>query len=133
MLHQDLARSFRESKVKLVVEDAWPFRESTSGQNGRLNPLRMNITTEAGGHSSTTTLDARIRRFYSIVNPCTSSNLEDEARYAGKLLADAVELKKNKYRGLFPATYSLLLLAMSMCREVDSDVHALIKELAIVR
>ena len=48
VLHQALARSLREGKVKFVVEDIWPFRESASGQNGRLNPLRMDITTEAG-------------------------------------------------------------------------------------
>ena len=56
VLHQALARSLRESKVQFVVEDIWPFRERASGQNGRLNPLRMDITT---------TLDSRIRRFYS--------------------------------------------------------------------
>ena len=50
-----------------------------------------------------------------------------------KHLADAVGRKKNKYRGLFPATYSLLPLAMSTCGDVGSDVHALIKELAIRR
>ena len=44
-----------------------------------------------------------------------------------------VERKKNKYRGSFPATYSLLPLAMSTCGDVGSDVHALIKELAIRR
>ena len=33
----------------------------------------------------------------------------------------------------FPATYSLLPLAMSTCGDVGSDVHALIKELAIRR
>ena len=48
VLHQALARSLRESKVQFVVEDTWPFRERASGQNGRLDPLRMNITTEAG-------------------------------------------------------------------------------------
>ena len=48
-------------------------------------------------------------------------------------LADAVERKKNKYRGSFPATYFLLLLAMSTCGDVGSDVHALIKELPIRR
>ena len=36
-------------------------------------------------------------------------------------------------RGSFPATYSLLPLAMSTCGDVGSDVHALIKELAIRR
>ena len=89
------------------------------------------------GHSSTTTLDPRIRHFYStsqsIVNPCAGSNLGNAARHVGKHLADAVERKKNKYRGSFPATYSLLPLAMSTCGDVGSDVHALIKELAIRR
>ena len=32
----------------------------------------------------------------TIVTPCASSNLENEARYAGNHLADAVERKKNK-------------------------------------
>ena len=41
--------------------------------------------------------------------------------------------KKNKYRGSFPATYSLLPLAMSNYGEDGSDVHALMKELAIRR
>ena len=48
VLHQALARSLRESKVLFVVEDTWPFRQRASEQNGRLNPLRMDITTEAG-------------------------------------------------------------------------------------
>ena len=68
-----------------------------------------------------------------IVDPYASSNLENAARHAGKHLADAVERKKNKHRGSFPATYSLLPLAMSTCGEVGPDVHALIKELAIRR
>ena len=65
--------------------------------------------------------------------PCAGSNLGNAARHVGKHLADAVERKKNKYRGSFPATYSLLPLAMSTCGDVGSDVHALIKELAIRR
>ena len=69
----------------------------------------------------------------TIVNPCAGSNLGNAARHVGKHLADAVERKKNKYRGSFPATYSLLPLAMSTCGDVGSDVHALIKELAIRR
>ena len=60
------------------------------------------------------------------VNPCTSSNLENAACHIGKHLADAVERKKNNYRGFLP-------LAMSTCGEVGSDVHALIKELVIRR
>ena len=69
----------------------------------------------------------------TIVNPCAGSNLGNAPRYVGKHLADAVERKKNKYRSSFPATYSLLPLAMSTCGAVGSDVHALIKELAIKR
>ena len=68
-----------------------------------------------------------------IVNPCAGSNLGNAARHVGKHLADAVERKKTKCRGSFPATYSLLPLAMSTCGDVGSDVHALIKELAIRR
>ena len=60
------------------------------------------------------------------------SNLGNAARHVGKHLADAVVRKKNKYRGSFP-TYSILPLTMSTCGEVDSDVRALIKELAIRR
>ena len=67
-----------------------------------------------------------------IVNPCADSNLGNAACHVEKHLADAVERKKNKYRGSFPATYSLPL-AMSTCGEVGSDVHALIKDLAIRR
>ena len=66
----------------------------------------------------------------TIVNPCVSSNLEGAARQTGKHLADAVERKKNKYRGSFLATDSLLPLAMSTCGELDPEAHALIKELA---
>ena len=69
----------------------------------------------------------------TIVNPCAGFNLENAARHVGKHLADAVERKKNKYRGSFPATYSLLPVAISTCGEVGSDVHALINELAIRR
>ena len=60
----------------------------------------------------------------TIVNPCAGSNLGNAARHVGKYLADAVERKKNKYRGSFPATYSLLPLAMSTCGDVGSDGYS---------
>ena len=69
----------------------------------------------------------------TIGNSYASSNLENEARHAGKHLADTVEQKQNKFRGPFPATYSLFTFAMSKCGEVGSDVHAFIKELTIRR
>ena len=135
VLHQALVRSLRESKVQFVVEDTWPFRQRASEQNGRLNPLRMDITTEAGAlfdnhprlNSKALLLDI------TIVNPCAGSNLGNAARHVGKHLADAVEREENNYRGSFPATYSLLPLAMSTCGDVGSDVHTVIKELAIRR
>ena len=135
MLHQALARSLRESKVQFVVEDTWPFRQRANEQNGRLNPLRMGITTEAGAlfDNHPRLKNKALLLDIIIVNPCVGSNLGNAARHVGKHLADAVERKKNKYRGSFPATYSLLPLAMSTCGDVGSDVHALIKELAIRR
>ena len=135
MLYHALTRSLRVSKVQFVVEGTWPFRKRASGPNGRLNPLRMDIITEAG-----TLFDNHSRRKnkaflldITIVNPCASSNLDNAACHAGKHLADAVEWEKNKYRGSFPASYSLLLLVMSTYGEAGSDVHTLIKKLAIRR
>ena len=95
----------------------------------------MDITTQAGALFDNHPLlkkKALLLRI-TIVNPCAGSNLGNAARHVGKHLADAVERKKNKYRGSFPATYSHLSLAMSTCGDVGSDVHALIKELAIRR
>ena len=69
----------------------------------------------------------------TIVKSCADSNLGNTAHHVEKALADAVKRKKNRYRGSFPAAYSLLSLAVSTCGEVGSDVHALIKELAIRR
>ena len=135
VLHQALARSLRENRVQFVVEDTLPFRQRASEQNCRLNPLRMGITTEAGAlFDNHPRLKNKVLLLdITVVNPCAGSNLGNAARHVGKLLADAVERKKNKYRGSFPATYSLLPLAMSTCGDVGSGVHALIKELAIRR
>ena len=118
-----------------MVEDTWSFRERASGQNGRLNPLRMDITTEARAlfDNHPRLKNKALLLYITTVNPCAGSNLGNAARHVGKHLADAVERKKNKNGGSFPATYSLLPLAMSTCCEVGSDVHAFIKELAIRR
>ena len=117
-----------------MVEDTWPFRQRASAQNGRLNPLRMDITKEEALFENHPRLKNKaLLLVITIVNPCAGSNLGNTARHVGKHLADAVERKKNKYRGWFLATYSLLPLAMSTCGDVGSDVHALIKELAIRR
>ena len=105
------------------------------GQNGRLNPLRMDATTEAGAlfENHPRLKNKALLLDITIVNPCADSSLGNAARHVGKHLADAVERKKDKYRDSFPVIYSLLALAMSTCGEVGSDVHVLIKELAIRR
>ena len=118
-----------------MVEDTWSFRERARGHNGRLKPLRIDITTEAGAlfDNRPRLKNEALLLDLTIANPCAGSNLGSAARHVGKHLADPVERKKNKYRASFPATYSLLPLAMSTCGEVGSDVHTLIKELAIRR
>ena len=118
-----------------MVEDTRSFRHRASEQNGRLNPLRMDITTEAGAlfDNHPRLKNKALLLDITIVKPCAGSNLRNAPRHVGKHLADAVEGKKNKCRDSFPATYSLLPLAMSTCGDVSSDVHALIKELAIRR
>ena len=95
----------------------------------------MNITTEAGAlfDNHPRLKNKALLLDITIVNPCAGFNLGNAARHVGKHLADAVRRKKNKYRGSFPATYCLLPLAMSTYVDVGSDVHALIKELAIRR
>ena len=95
----------------------------------------MDITTEAGAlfENHPGLKNKALLLDITIVNPCADSNLGNAARHVGKHLADAVERKKNKYGGSFPATYSLLPLAIPTCDEVDSNVHAVIKELAIRR
>ena len=135
VLHQALARSLRESKVQIVFEDTWPFRQRASEENGRLNPLRMDITTETGARfdNNPRHKNKALLLDITIINSCAGSNLGNATRHVGKHLADAVERKKNKYRGSFPAIYSLLPLPMSTCGGVGSDVHALIKELATRR
>ena len=84
----------------------WPFQKRTSGQNWSLNSLRMDITTE-----KRPLFDNHPRRKnkvvlldITIVNPCASSHLENEARHAGNQLADADERKINTCRGPFPAS-----------------------------
>ena len=95
----------------------------------------MDVTTEAGAlfANHPRLKNKALLLDITIANPCVRSNLRNAVRHVGKHLTDTVERKKNKYRGSFPATYSLLPLAMSTCGEVGSDVHALIKELAIGR
>ena len=126
---------FARVKLQFVFEDIWPFRERASGQNGRLNPLRMDTTTEARAlfDKHPRLKNKALLIDITIVSPCAGFNLGNAARHVEKHLADAGERKKNKYRGSFPATYSLLPLAMATCGEVGSDVHALTKELAIRR
>ena len=117
VLHQALARSLRESKVQFVVEDTWPFRQRASEENGRLDPLRMDITTEAGAlfDNHPRLKNKALLLDITIVNPCAGSNLGDAAHHVGKHLADAVERKQNKYRARSPLPTPSFL---SICRHV---------------
>ena len=113
MVHHALARFLRESKVQFIAEEIWPFRAKASGQNSRLNPQRMGVTTEAGAffNNHPQRKNKVLLLGIAIVNPCVSSNLKNAARHTGKHLADAVERKKNKNRGSFllptPSFFSL--------------------------
>ena len=117
VFYQALTRSLPESKVQFIDDDTWPFRERANEQNGRLNPVQMDITTEAGE-----LFDNHPRRKnkallldITIVSPCASSNLENTARHAGKHLADVVERKKNKHVACSPLPTPSFL---SPCRRV---------------
>ena len=73
VLHQALARFLRKSKVQLVVEDTWPFRERELGDK-TADWIRYGWTSQRRRrHSSTTALDSRVRRFCSTL---PSSTLE---------------------------------------------------------
>ena len=63
----------------------------------------------------------------------TERERERERKRERERLRGYVQLTKYTNTHSFPATYSLLPLAMSTCGDVGSDVHALIKELAIRR
>ena len=77
----------------------------------------MDITTEAGAlfDNHPRVKNRALLLGITMVNPYAGSNLGNAARHVGKHLADAVERKKNKYRGSFPATYHTFL---SLCRHV---------------
>ena len=98
VLRQALARSLRESKVKFVVQDKWPFQERVSGENDRLDPSRMGITTEAGVlfNNHPRRKNKALLLDISIVNLYASSNLENTVHHVGKHLANVVERKRNK-------------------------------------
>ena len=69
----------------------------------------------------------------TVVNPCAPSNFNKEVARPGIALIEAAKRKHNKYRGTFPATYSLPPLAISMCGTLGADTQALIKAMAVRR
>ena len=96
-------QSLCESKVQVVVEDTWPFRQSASEQNSRLNPLRMGFTTEAGAlfdHHPRLKNKALLLDI-TIVNPSAGSNLGNAARHVGKHRRRN-QTEENKVLGLVP-------------------------------
>lgn len=67
---------------------------------------------------------------HTIVNSCISRNLGSVTRQTGNYLTDALERKKNKFRGSFHVIYSLFHLAMSTCGKRALEAHALIENIA---
>ena len=103
--------------MEFVVEDTWPFRERANGQNGRVNPLRMDITREAGApfDNHPRLKNKALPLDITIVNSCAGSNLGNAARHVGKHLANAVELKKTSIEARSPLPTPSFL---SFCRLV---------------
>ena len=114
VLHQALARSLPQSEVQCVVEDTWPFQQKASEQNGRLNPLRMDITTEAGAlfDNHPRLKNKALLLDITIVNLCAGSDLRNAARHVGKHL---VERKKTSIGAHSPLPTPSFL---SLCRHV---------------
>ena len=101
VLHQALARFLRESKVQFVVEDTWPFRQRASEQNGRLNPLRMYITTEAGAlfDNHSRLKNKAVLLDITIVNPCAGGEYSTPCR---KTLRRRSRAEEKQVSGLVP-------------------------------
>ena len=90
-----LARSLCESNVQFNIEDTWPVRQRAGGQHGEKS-LRMGVTAGARGGgrllfgSHPRRKDKVLLLDITIVNPCVSTSLVNDARRAGKQVADAV-------------------------------------------
>ena len=129
VLHHALARSLRESKVQCVIEDTWPFHQRGAGQQIRHNPLRMDVTPEAGAlfDSDPRHKDKALLLDLTIVNPCVSTNLENTARQAGKSPRRRSRAEEKLVSGLVPRYLRpFFLFPMSTSGEVGPDVHVLI-------
>ena len=117
VLHQAVARSLRESRVQFVVEDTWPFRQRASEHNGRLNPLRMDITREAGAlfDNHPRLKNKALVLDITIVNPCAGSNLENAARHVGNTSPTQSSGRKTSIGARSPLPTPSFL---SLCRHV---------------
>ena len=78
--------SFARVKSSWLLKIHGPSKERTRGQNSRLDPLRMGITTEAEAlFDNHPRLKNKARLLdMTIVNPCAASNLGNAARHVGK-------------------------------------------------
>lgn len=97
VLHHAVASSLRHSNVLITIEDTWPCKQRGTGQQARLNPMRMDTSTEAEarfGNGPRLNKSKALLLDLIIVNPYVSSNVEGAARQTGKHLADAVERKE---------------------------------------
>ena len=76
---------FARAKYSLFLKIHGLFERELAEQNGRLDPLRMDITTEAGKpFDNHPRLKNKALLFgITIANPCAGSNLGNAARHAG--------------------------------------------------
>ena len=118
--------------MRFAMEDTWPFKQVQGAEGARGQPLRMDVTTEAGvlfakdevRQGKALLLDL------TVTNPCAPSRIGRELQQAGRTIADATETKHQKYRGTFPATYTLVPLVVSTTGALGPDLHALLREMA---
>ena len=103
--------------LQFVVEDTWPFRQRASEQNGRLNPLRMDTTTEAGAlfDNHPRLKNKALLLDITIVNPSAGSNLGNAARHEGNTSPTQSSGRKTSIGARSPLPTPSFL---SLCRHV---------------
>lgn len=111
MLHRAVAQSLRDCSLVICMKDTMPFLSNVRARRGT-NPLHVAPPSLAAGSSST---------------------LEKEAKRPGAVIIAAFKREIYEYRGTFPATFTLLPLAVLMSEILGSDIQTLIKAMAVTR
>lgn len=75
--------------------------------------------------------DKNLLLHLTVVDPCSSSNLDTEAKKPISAIAAAARRKLNKYWDALPATYTFIPWTASKCDTLGSNTQALIKVMAV--